>query len=266
MTFQYPHWFGMIFLIGSISIITYMFIIRSMISMRVKKWNYLRIDFNESLGGLIADEIHLKSLNFNSSLRLQLAELRRKTTGSAMASQIMVDQIMMLRQNLSGRAPSLLDEIYTLLELHHFSLKKLSSPRSKIKAQGIRELTNVGYQQAVSEVEGSKRADNKMFMIKTLMALSRKGEKDLSFIDSYRGELTHWMQLTIYNHLLEVDPAAIPAFSCWFNSSNSSVALFAIRMSGVFRQRTSIPDLKALLRHPQVAIVEAAEAALDLMR
>ena len=224
--------------------------------------DYLRADFNKSLAGLIVQETSFKSGNMGSGLKLQLAELKHRVSTSSLASQIMIDQIMTLRQNLYGRAPSVLDEIYALLDLHLFSIQKLKSPRLKIKAVGIRELTNLSYDEAVSEVESSKQADSKAFMGNTLLALARDGKKDLSFIDSYRGELTHWMQMNIHHHLLEADHMTLPDFNRWFNSSNISVVLFAIKMSGVFRQRTAIPDLKALLSHPRIAIVEAATNAL----
>jgi hypothetical protein len=261
MTLLYLHWFGLTFLTGSISIFTYTFIIRRLLLMRARKWDYLRVEFNKSLGGLIAQEHHFTS----SGLNLQLVELKRKIDGSSLASQIMVEQIMTLRQNLGGHAPSMLDEIYASLGLHHFSVEKLKSSRSKIKAQGIHELTNISYDDAVREVETSKHADSKTFMSNTLIALAQKGKKDLSFIDAYRGELTHWMQTNIYHYLLEVDHTTVPDFSRWFNSSNISVALFAIKMSGTFRQKAAVPDLNALLSHPQTAIVESATAALDAM-
>jgi hypothetical protein len=266
MTLQYPHWFGLTLLIGSISMAIYAFIIRKVLSMRARKWDHLRIDFTKSLATLIAEEYHFKSDNKRSALKFQLSELKRKIDGSSYASQIMVDQIIILRQNLSGRAPSVLDEVYAQLGLHHFSIQKLKSTRSKIKAQGIHELTNLSYDDAVGELEGANHAHNKAFMSNTLIALARKGEKNLSFIDSYRGELTHWMQVNIHHHLLEVEHAARPDFNRWFNNPNISVALFAIKMSGDFQQRSAVPDLKALLSHPLVAIAKSAATALDAMR
>src|ERR1700741_2147920 len=104
---------------------------------RQRKELQLRQHFTKNL----ADFVFSGSCNASKALLVQLILLRNELRGSDRASQIMIDQITKLSESLDGEAPAILDRIYALLNLHQFSLRKLSSWRLKTRVQGLRELT-----------------------------------------------------------------------------------------------------------------------------
>lgn len=263
--YELPVWIaGIFFLACTAAIVSFILASRIVKSLKKKRMDYFRNAYSKSINNLIMHEVYSSSGNPPSAQSFQIAELKKSMNSSSLAKQVMVDQMITQRENLSGASAKVVEQVYELLGLHHFSLKKLSSLNSISRAQGVSELTKMHCHAVIDEIKALGEVGNRIISDKALIALVRLDEKkDLFFLDNYKGELSKWMQLNIYHHLRDVHPRALPEFSRWFNNSNMSVGLFAISMSGEFKQSSAIPALAILLRHTDPQIVESAIDALE---
>ena len=266
-SYEFAVWIAIIFLIGStIAILTFIIISRVIKSLKSDRLELFKKTFGKRLNNLIVLEMYSKEGNPPSALTFQLEEMKKEMTGSSEAKQIMVDQMVIHHENLSGGAAKLIEQTYKLLELHRFSLKKLRSWSWKKRARAISELTKMNCDEAINEIKAISRSRNKSMSDKGLMALVRlDSQKGLQFLDSYEGDLTRWMQLNIHHHLNDINISLIPDFSRWFDNANLSVRIFAINMAGQFKQSPAIPALTNLLIHKDNRVVEAAIDALEIM-
>jgi HEAT repeat protein len=263
---ELPAWAALVFLASATVIILITFLMRVIKTTRERKSGHFGKVFSKELNNLVLHELYSDGGNPPSALEFQLAELRGKIKGLKFRKQILIDQMMILRESLSGDASDLLARTYASLDLHRFSIRKLKSLRWKIRAQGVSELANMNYQEAVEEIRRTCQSGSKTLRDNMLMSLIRLDkQKDLTFLDNYRGELTDWMQLNIHYCLRDVDPRRLPDFCRWFDNSNISVAIFAVNMSGIFRQTPATPRLTALLAHSNEVVVDAAIGALEAL-
>ena len=192
-----------------------------------------------------------------------LEELMKAVKRNQLAKQVLVNQLVSMRKNLSGATAKVLDKAYIDLGLHQFSINKLSSGAWYIQAEGIRELAEMNYPEAVQFSKAMLKSKNKTLKEEMFMASIRLNkENPLAFLDHYDGEITLWMRINIHHHLALMDARKLPDFSHWFNNPREDVVLFCISMARHFRQTAAVPAMVGLLNHPSKTIMASVIRAL----
>jgi HEAT repeat protein len=245
---------GMFFFIAAFLFITFILISRFTKNNRQQHEVALRNHFQRSLNAIIIMET--TSAVPDSSYRFKIESLKNVMKQSSFARQVMANQLVALKKTISGSSSKILERIYIELDLHSYSIRKLKRGSWKMKAQGIRELTELNYTDAIHSIRNFLTANNKTLREETFLALVRLDQdKPLSFLDHYTGELTPWMRINIHYHLSKSDSRRIPDFSQWFTSSNLDVVLFSLSMARQLRQTSAVTKLPELLSHSDVRVV-----------
>ena len=244
------------FCTGVILIIS-IFVSRIVKSSRQERQEYLRDYFQQVFNSIII--LETTTTVPTASYQFNVESLGKVARQSGLAKQVLISQLILIKKSLTGSSSRVLEKLFMDLGLHHYSLKKLRSISWKIKAQGIRELTELNYEPSVEKINGFLHSRNKTLREEAFMAKVRlQKEKPLAFLNEYTGELTPWMRMNIHIHLSKMDTRQLPDFSQWFGASNPDVVLFAISMARQFRQSSSIYAMANVLQRPEHAIVALA--------
>lgn len=218
------------------------------------------------LNALVINETFSTKEKFDSVFEYRMTELRHVLKSSNFARQVLIDQILELKKNLTGGAVRVLTATYFALELEKLSLKKLKRHAWRKKALGLRELSEMHFHAAIPLISKFIHSTNQTLREESVMALVRFNTgKSFQFLDYYAGEITPWMQINIHHYLQKSDLRKLPQFNQWFSSKNVSVVLFSINMAKHFRQSSAIPHLLPLCYHPDKKVAtEAIESLGEL--
>ena len=219
----------------------------------------IRSRIQKILNALVINETFSTNGKYDSVFEYRMAELRSVLKSSDFTRQVLIDQILEFKKNLTGGAVHVLTATYFALELERLSLKKLKRSAWRKKALGLRELSEMNFKAAIPLISEFIHSSNQTLREESVMALVRfNTEKSLQFLDNYAGDITPWMQINIHHYLQKSDLRKIPQFKQWFSSSNVSVVLFSMNMAKHFRQSSAIPDLLPLCNHPNQKVAEEA--------
>jgi hypothetical protein len=176
---------------------------------------------------------------------------------------IIKDEVIHLHENFTGETAERLEEIYTTINFHLDSLKKLKNKRWYVVAKGMKELALMNVRQALPEISGFINNKNEILRMEARIAIMKLSDKDpLSFLSKETSHLSGWDTANIYSMLSKMPEKLIPDFSTWLSSSNKSVVLFSIQMIGTYRQQESVNSLLELLKSSDEKIRVAAIKAL----
>ena len=165
--------------------------------------------------------------------------------------QLVINELMFLHKNFSGKINTLISTIYQWLKLEEHSKRKLNSWRWFKKAEGIEELSEMGVESVAQRL--LKFVNNKNM---TLRMQAQSGYLQLSkndpfvFLDYTNQNLLPWHQINLMDVLNRRKDIQLPLFSKWFNSPNTSIVIFCIRLMVRFHQMESVKELLKLVKHP----------------
>jgi len=165
--------------------------------------------------------------------------------------QLVINELMFLHKNFSGKVNTLISTIYEWLHLEEHSKRKLSSWRWFKKAEGIEELSEMGIESVAGRL--LKHVNSKNI---TLRMQAQSGYLQLSkndpfvFLDYTNQNLLPWHQINLMDVLNRRKDIQLPLFSKWFNSPNDSIVIFCIRLMVRFHQMESVKELLKLIKHP----------------
>ena len=169
---------------------------------------------------------------------------------SQLRKQALIDMMINLKKSFSGEFERQLDQVYRELALYDVSLKKIRNGTWSKKAQGIREIAAMNYQEAWLEIAKLRHSRNKILAQEAQMASIRLAEgKPLYFLDNYTKPISLWQQINFYHYLLKTDKSLLPDFQRWLSSDNESVVIFSLKMIRVFNQAEAAPVVADLLKH-----------------
>jgi len=148
-------------------------------------------------------------------------------------------ELLSLHSNLTGDSADKLVELFHLAGLKEFSIRKACHSLWYVKAKGFRELAQMKIEEESGLISKYLNSRIDILRIEAQMAWIQLNPNDpLSFFDNPDVHLSEWGLLNSLVSLKKID--AVPDFGRWLSSSNRSVALFAIMMSGVFKQFDSV--------------------------
>lgn len=248
---------ALVFFAAALLFVAFILLSRLSKNNRQRRETILRNYFQRTLNAMVIMET--TSAVPASSHHFKLDTLRTLAGQSSLARQVMVNQLVSVKKSISGSSSRILEQLYTELDLHTYSLRKIKHGSWQKKAQGIRELAELRYQPAIAIIRKFIVSRNRTLREESLLALVRLNEDEpLSFLDDYTGTITPWMRINIHYHLSKSDARKLPQFSRWFSSCNLDVVLFSLSMARQFRQSSAIPFLPALLSHTDTRIAGLA--------
>lgn len=252
---------SLVLLLLSTALILFILISRLVKSYFLRKRTELKNIFQEVIYDLsIGEKNHL-----TKETALNLIELK-KSVESRFNQQVLIDELVHARKNVVGVSAQNIHDIYTILDLHKNSLKKLRGRSWAVKARGIRELAEMDSVDAIPAIQLLLHSGQQTIREEAILALIRLSKNNtFSFIDGYKGEITPWMEINMHKHLLTLDVRNLPLFSHWFEHTNTSISAFSIKMARLFRQHEALPKLFALLSSSNKKLVLlATEALMDM--
>lgn len=253
-----------LFILG-MAFIVFLFVSRLLKSFEQKRSDALRLQFRNIINEFIVTEGIAESHNPATAVEFKINTLKAMIR-SGFSKQVLLDQIIEIKKNLSGNSVIPLMTIYSHLKLHEVSLKKLRSLRWYLKATGIRELSEMDYAEAVPLITKFLASRNNTLREEAILAhLRLDSEHRLTFLDSYEDDVTLWMRINLHHYLQKMDVRTLPQFSTWFNNTNASVVLFAINMMKAFRQLGSMNELAKLLDHENETVVAVAVETISIL-
>ena len=178
--------------------------------------------------------------------------------------EVFSSEILSLHANLIGESADKLIELFNLAGLPNYSIRKVNSWFWHVKAKGLRELAQMKIGEGNQIISKYLNAKNSILRIEAQLAWIQLNPDDpLSFYDDPKIQLTEWGQLNTLNSLKKI--GNIPDFGRWLKSPNQSVLLFAIKMSGIFKQFDNLDLITQQLNNPDRGIRYEAICALGKM-
>ena len=177
---------------------------------------------------------------------------------------VFTSELLSLHANLTGDSADKLVELFHLAGLKKYSILKASHSSWNVKAKGFRELAQMKIEEESNLISKYLNSGNEVLRIEAQMAWIQLNPNDpLSFCDDPGVNLTEWGLLNSLVALKKID--AVPDFRRWLPSLNKSVALFALKMSGVFKQFDNIDLVTLRLDDIDLDIRHEAICALGKM-
>ena len=199
-------------------------------------------------------ELHIKEITDN---------LKTLPMKKHIVRQMIINELLFLHRNFSGKVNTLITTIYTSLELEKHSKEKLKSWRWFIKAEGIAELGEMGIQDSAGEFLKYVNSKNITLRMQAQSGYLQSGQADpFIFLDYTNQNLLTFHQINLMDILNRNKDIQLPVFSKWFTSSNDSVVIFCIRLMVRFHQIDSVKDLLKLINHPNEDVRKEMIAAV----
>ncbi|MBC7745920.1 MAG: HEAT repeat domain-containing protein [Flavobacterium sp.] len=178
-------------------------------------------------------------------------QLKKLPLHKYMVRQMLINELIILHKNFSGKVNTLISTIYVWLKLENHSKKKLNSWHWYKKAQGIEELSELGIESIAEELllyVNSKNITLRMQAQSGYLQLSKTDP--FMFLDYTNQNILPWHQINLMDVLNRRKDINLPLFSRWFSSSNNSTVIFCIRLVVRFHQMESVKELMSLFKHP----------------
>ncbi|NEU08130.1 HEAT repeat domain-containing protein [Flavihumibacter sp. R14] len=177
--------------------------------------------------------------------------LKKLPLKKRLVRQLIINELIFLHRNFSGKVNTLISRIYTSLELQKHSQKKLRSWRWFNKAEGIAELGEMGIQESAGDFLQYVNSRNITLRMQAQSGYLQASQTDpFVFLDYTNQNLLTFHQINLMDILNRNKDIKLPVFSKWFTSANDSVVIFCIRLTVRFHQIDSVKDLLRLFNHP----------------
>ncbi|MHC1690338.1 MAG: HEAT repeat domain-containing protein [Bacteroidales bacterium] len=185
------------------------------------------------------------------------SEIEKATIFSEIRNKIKRDlfttELLSLHSNLSGESADKLVDLFHRAGLKKYSIKKINSQKWNVKAKGFRELVQMKIYDEKSHIAKYLNSKNDELRIEAQLAwIELNTENPSSFLEKSRISLTDWWQLNVLISFKKV--GYVPVFGKWIENTNDSVAVFAIKMVGIFKQFESIELVIRQLNSPNTKI------------
>ncbi len=177
---------------------------------------------------------------------------------------VFTSELLALHANLTGESAEKLVALFHFAGLKKYSILKVQHSSWHVKAKGFRELAQMKIVDGNNLIYNYLNSDSPILQIEAQLAWIQLNPGDpLRFLDDPDIRLTEWALLNTHHSLKKIDPT--PDFGRWLQLTNKSVTLFAIKMSGIFKQFKNIELIIQRLQDPDTDIRTEAILALGKM-
>lgn len=177
--------------------------------------------------------------------------------------QLVIDQLIVTKRNMTGTAAAHIVSLYQLLALRNDSLRKLASRNDNVCAHGIYELYMMDQYDMLPRF--FRLTNHRIEVIRDEAQVATAGfigARGLGFLRYLDHPLNDWQQLKLLDRLQQhanMDLAALPR---WLKSQNHDVVRFALKIAGVYQQFDQHDRVVECLDHTSVRIRKQAYETL----
>ena len=194
--------------------------------------------------------------NFPESLKKELKD--------KVYRDFFTSELLSLHANLTGESAEKLVGLFHFAGLKKYTILKVHHSSWHLKAKGFRELAQMKIKDENDLISNYLNSKNPMLQIEAQLAWIQLNPDDpLSFLDDPDIRLTEWALLNSLHSLKKIDKT--PDFGRWLQSPSKSVTLFAIKMTGIFKQFDNVEMVTQRLQDTDPDIRLEAIIALGKM-
>jgi len=165
--------------------------------------------------------------------------------------QLMIDEMMKMKKNLSGSGVEDLYKLYDKLSLYEDSYQKLTSKKYQLMVMGIRELSEMNYKAYYRSIYRCTNYAQEDVRIEAQVAIVRLfGVKGLRFLSRVTYTISEWQQMTLLHLLNNMKNEKPKGIGTWLDSKNDSVIVFSLRLAEKYNCFELVGKIQQFLHHP----------------
>lgn len=247
-------------LLAAFIVAVYIFYIRFRNQFLDKRISNLEERYGLLLTGIIFDE---DDEQFEEKRKKLIKHFKKKYLHSKFNRRILRKELLKLHKSLSGSTQKVLHNLYRELDLHKAALAEINNTDWSIRAQAVKELSQMQYTEAKAKMLKLSSHENPELRLEAQAAfLALEKENPFAFLETAKVEINEWQQLNLEEIAKRMASDKIPLFSNWFGLSNRSVVEFCVKMTATFNQFESANALIQLLKTKDVRVVKESVKAL----
>lgn len=160
--------------------------------------------------------------------------------------EVFTSELLSLHSNLIGESANKLNDLFHFAGLQKYSLRKVRNKFWHIKAKGFRELAQMNIIEGNQYIYKYLNSKNDVLRLEAQLAwLQLNTNNTDNFYDYPNIQITKWGQLNLLEAFRKI--GAVPDFRNWLQNSNKNVTIFALKMTGIFKQFDSAELVSKLL-------------------
>lgn len=191
----------------------------------------------------------------------QIINYFKKCSTNRLKRKLIITTLLKLRNEISGETADAIQKLYYQTEMMNTASSKLKHKKWNVVARAINELTQFEIKEVHDEIillinhpKREVRKEIQMYLVKLFHF------EGLDFLDVLTTPLSEWDQIQLLEILQKFDDQEIPDITNWLNSSNDSVAFFALKLAKIYNQFEAKDAIINLLNHPEKEMrIEAIE-------
>ena len=177
--------------------------------------------------------------------------IRLGTKKRKLLRQMMIDEMLKMKKNLSGAGVEDLYKLYNKLGLHEDSYKKLTSKKYQLMVMGIRELSEMNFKTYYRSIYRCTNHAQEDVRMEAQVAIVRLfGVKGLKFLSRVTYTISEWQQMTLLHLLNNMKNEKPKGIENWFKSENISVIIFSLRQAEKYNCFELLKEMQEFLHHP----------------
>jgi hypothetical protein len=220
-----------------------------------KVYLYNRSIINE-LESWISETILIESID-----SISIPEVFYRIARDPIGNHIIMNELLNCRKSFKGDITKNIIRLYEQLGLPKTSAKKLNNKKWYIKAQGILELYLMDQKDKLADIYKYTNNENDLVRMEAQMGIIHlSGFEGLRFLDNISYPITEWLQINLLEQLRysEVPEKFDDTIAKWFQSDNTTVIIFALRLAGQYQQLSLHEDIVQCLKHDNEMVREQA--------
>ncbi|PRZ27863.1 HEAT repeat domain-containing protein [Flavobacterium granuli] len=182
----------------------------------------------------------------------QIVNYFKKCSTNRLKRKLIITTLLKLRNEISGETADAIQKLYYQTEMMNSAAAKLKHKKWNVVARAINELTQFEikevHDQIIQLINHPKREVRKEIQMYLVKLFHFEG---LDFLNILTTPLSEWDQIQLLEILQKFDDQEIPDITNWLNSSNDSVAFFALKLAKIYNQFEAKDAIISLLYHPE---------------
>lgn len=238
----------------------YLFYVRFRDQYLTKRIQKLEERYGLLLTGIIFDE---EDEQFDAKRKKLIKHFRKTYLRSHFNKRVLRKELLKLHKNFSGSSQKVLQDLYLELGLHKEALAALNNTDWSIRADAVKELSQMQYIDAKRKILKLSSHENPVLRLEAQAAfLALEKENPFGFLETAKAEITEWQQLNLEEIAKRMESEKIPLFAKWFGLRNQSAVEFCVKMTSAFNQFESGEALIGLLQAKDMRVVKESVKAL----
>lgn len=179
--------------------------------------------------------------------------------------KLLVNEITSAKKNITGISADNLKQLYVQMGLEKYALNNLTSSKWYVKAKAVQELTVMDMVEFVDQIYPNTDDKNDLVRMEAQSALVQfNGFDGLRFLDTVTYPISNWQQIKLLQQLSHLPPSDID-MGPWFKSANSSVIVFALKLTRNYQRFELHDDIISCLDHPDPWVrIEAIQCLSEI--